>query len=97
MAYFDVHGVAESRAKIGELKSRYSRVGDHVEDPYDEHVFGKSDSAKGMHSTTQRFSGHVRDQYQHAGRVLGDVERAMDATEQDHMTTEQVNADQFRQ
>lgn len=95
MVYFNQRGVAETRSKIGGLKSRYGGVGTHVEDPYDEHVFGKSDSAKGMHTSTKRFTDHVRGQYEHAERVLGDVERAMDETEQEHMTTEQVNAEQF--
>jgi hypothetical protein len=95
MGYFNPEGVAEARSQIGGLKSRYSRVGDHVEEPYDEHLFGRSDSAKGVHHTTRRFSDHVRDQYQRAGHVLGDVERAMDDTERDYTTTERVNAEQF--
>lgn len=95
MGYFNPEGVAETRSRIGGLTSRYSRVGDHVEDSHDEHLFGGSDTAHGVHRVIRRFSDHVRGQYRRAGQVLGAVERAMDETERDHTTTERVNAAQF--
>lgn len=95
MSHFNRDGVAEARARIAGLKSRYGDVGSHPEDAYDQHMFGKSDQASGMHRAVQQFTDHLRGQYGHAERVLGEVERALDATEQDHMNTEQVNAAQF--
>ncbi len=95
MSHFNKHGVSEARSQIGGLKSRYGNVGSHAEDAYDEHTFGKSDSAKGMHRTAQHFTDHLRSQYGHAERVMSDVERALDKTEQDHLDVEQVNARQF--